>query len=94
VLFLGGNETTLTNAPLDTAAIEAAIRRDAPAETVVPGETLPNPAYRATSAEPAGPGFLDSQPFLWSIIALAVAVLIAVLYQAMRKIEEKPEGAE
>ena len=94
VLFLGGNETTLTNAPLDTAAIEAAIRRDAPAETVVPGETLPNPAYRATSPEPAGPGFLDSQPILWSIIALAVAVLIAVLYQAMRKIEEKPEGVD
>jgi len=93
VLFLGAT-TTLTNTRLDTAAIRAAISREVPAETVVPDESRPNPAYRSEAAEPAGPGFLDSRPALWSIIALAVAVLIAVLYQAMRKIEEKPDEAE
>jgi hypothetical protein len=93
VLFLGAT-ASLTNTPLDTAAIRAAISREVPTETVVPAEALPNPAYRAETAEPAGPGLLDSRPALWSIIALAVAVLIAVLYQAMRKIEEKPDAAE
>jgi hypothetical protein len=93
VLFLGAT-ASLTNAPLDTAAIRAAISREVPTETVVPAESLPNPAYRAETAEPAGPGLLDSRPALWSIIALAVAVLIAVLYQAMRKIEEKPDEAK
>jgi len=90
-LFLGGDETTLTKAPLDTAAIAAAIQRNVTTENVVPGNARPNPAYRAEAAGAAGPGFLDSKPALWSIIALAVAVLIAVLYQAMRKIEEKPD---
>lgn len=89
VLFLGGGETTLTNASLDTAAIRAAISREVPAGTVAPAEALPNPTYRAEAADPDGPGFLDSRPALWSIIALVVAVLIAVLYQAMRKIEEE-----
>mgnify|MGYP000844100799 CR=1 FL=1 len=93
-LFVGSNEMTLTNAPLDTAAIEAAIQRNVPAGTVVAVEASPNPAYRAEAAQARGPGFLDSKPALWSIIALAVAILIAVLYQAMRKIEEKPDEAE
>jgi hypothetical protein len=93
VLF-GGATSTLTNTRLDTAAIRAAISREVPAETVVRAEALPNPAYRAISSEPAESTLLDSQPALWSIIALAVAVLIAVLYQAMRKIEEKPDEAE
>ncbi len=93
VLFLGAT-APLTNAPLDTAAIRAAISRKVPTETVVPAEAQPNPNYRAEAAEPEGPGFLDSKPALWSIIALSVAILIAVLYQAMRKIEEKPEAAE
>jgi hypothetical protein len=94
VVYLGGNDTPLTNALLDTAAIRAAIRREVPAETVEASEALPNPSYRAVASEPAGPGLLDSQPALWSIIALAVAVLIAVVYQAMRKIEEKPDGTD
>lgn len=87
VLFLGAT-TALTNTPLDTAAIRAAISREVPTETVVPDESRPNPAYRAEAAETASPSLLDSKPALWSIIGIAVAVLIAVLYQAMRKIEE------
>lgn len=94
VLFLGGQEATLTKPPLDTAALRAAISRGVPTETVVPAEALPNSDYRTEAAKSAGPGVLDSKPALWSIIALAVAILIAVLYQAMRKIEEKPEAAE
>ncbi|MEQ1838808.1 MAG: DUF3999 family protein [Verrucomicrobiales bacterium] len=93
-LFVGSNEIPLTNAPLDTAPIEAAIRRNVPAGTVVAAEASPNPTYRAEAAQARGPGFLDSQPALWSSIALAVAVLLAVLYQAMRKIEEKPDAGE
>lgn len=88
VLFLGGGESTLKKASLDTAAIHAAIRREIPAGMVTAAEARPNPDYRDEAAEPEGLGILDSKPALWSIIALAVAILIAVLYQAMRKIEE------
>ncbi len=77
-----------TEAPssLDTAAIEAALRRDVKAETLALAALAANPGF-ATPAVPPAPGILESPVALWAAIALAVAVLIWVLYRALRKIE-------
>ena len=90
-LFLGNPDPSVAAASLDTAAIQAALNRKVPPATLIPGTLLANPAHLPVKEKPEGPGPLDSKPALWVIIALAVAVLIGVLYQALWKIEENTE---
>ncbi|MBU6178640.1 MAG: DUF3999 family protein [Verrucomicrobia bacterium] len=85
VVFLGGDDATLTKPSLDTAAIDAALSRSVRAATLLLGETTSNPANR--DIVPPGPSLLESRGVLWSVIAVAVAVLIAALYGALRKID-------
>lgn len=85
VVFLGGDDATLTKPSLDTAAIDAALARKVGAETLRLGGAAPNPAHR--SPAPPGRSPLESRGVLWGAIAVAVAVLVAALYSALRKIE-------
>lgn len=85
VVYLGGDDATLTKPSLDTAAIAAALSRKVAAGTLLLGETTPNPDHRVLV--PPGPSLLESRGVLWGVIAVAVAVLIAVLYGALRKID-------
>lgn len=86
VVFLGGNPADLDRKPLDTAAIETALAHGVAAPSLVLGDLVPNPDHRPSKPS-ATMRPLDSQPVLWTAIALAVAILIAVLYRALRKIE-------
>jgi len=90
VVFLGGGDATLTKPSLDTAAIDAALARKVGAGTLRLGETAPNPAHRASA--PPGRSPLESRGVLWGVIAVAVAVLVAVLYGALRKIDASGGG--
>lgn len=76
---------------LDDAAIQAAVSRKAPATTLTLGEAAPNPGFEKSAAS-AKSGFLESKPALWIAIAAAVAILIRVLYRALRKVEEETAG--
>jgi len=92
LLYLGSSAETLTNPSLDTAAIEAALRRGVKAELLELGALADNPLFRAESAA-VPENLLESKTALWIIIAFAVAVLIAVLYRALRQIEAVKEDS-
>lgn len=85
VLLLGDPSGTLTKPSPDTAAIDAALGRGIRPATIVFAAAAANPVHRA--AEPASKPLLESQKLLWIVIALAVAILIRVVYGALRKID-------
>lgn len=85
VLFLGDPGGILKSPRLDTAAIEAALSTNVRPETLSLGESSANPAHRASSVPRTR--LLESRTALWSMIAIAVAVLIWVLYGALKRID-------
>jgi hypothetical protein len=85
ILLYDDPSGTLTKPSPDTAAIDAALGRGIRPATIVFAEAAANPVHRA--AEPPSKPLLESQKVLWIVIALAVAILIRVLYGALRKID-------
>lgn len=88
VLYLGAKAEAVEASDLDTAALEAAIQRKVPAEAVTLGELVGNPGFVPAARTAAEGGLLNSKPALWGVIALAVAVLVWVLYRSLLRIEE------
>ncbi len=71
----------------DAAALHAAIARGVPARRLELGEMVSNPHFKGPLTDPP-PGILESKAALWTGIALAVAVLIWVIYGSLKKVEE------
>lgn len=84
-LFLGSPSTSMEKPRLDTAAISAARNRKVPRTGYEPGPLTENTRYRKETA--TGRGLLDSKGFLWSTIAVVVAVLILILYRTLQRVE-------
>ncbi len=94
LLYLGLEtaEAVKPRPALDTAAIEAALHREVEAKTATLGGLAENPLFAPAAKEVVEGGLLDSQPALWGIIALAVAVLVWVLYRSLLRIEGERDG--
>lgn len=93
VFYLGVDREAVPKRPaLDTAAIEAALRRGLKVETAALGALVENPLSVPVAEAIPKRGLLDSQPALWGIIALAVTVLIWVLYRSLLRIEGGKDG--
>ncbi len=84
-LFLDSPSASMERARLDTAAISAAKNRKVHRSSYEPGPLTENARYRNEAA--TGRGILESKGFLWSTIAVVVAVLILVLYRTLQRVE-------
>ncbi len=57
-------------------------------EAVTLGPVVANPSFRATAAQCR---FFDNRLFFGAAIVLAVAVMSAVVYGAVRRVEQLPQ---
>ncbi len=89
-VFLGGDASTLPDHPLDVAAIQAALGGNVKPVSLALGAPAENPHFHPAATPPLRR--LDSPTILWTLIAIAVAVLLWVLFGTVRNIESGDGG--